>query len=230
MKKDYYKEVVTEIKQLIKIDPEKAYKKLEEELNMPYIPEIYEAQFSELLNDLRSELLGNTNVNNELSKDEVLEILKTNDSLKTAMALTKLKDLNIKSFIQDISFILKSKDTPDIVKTVIYEYCVEQEIDFKFTWNNIEVNPKAIGSTIELPIYQKAFSFIEENINQNPSLKELAFKYLELYALKQFPKIIKEKIELGPILSKIAHEALGIACDFKINETDLNKVKKIIAK
>ncbi len=229
-KNNYYKNAIQEIQDLKDIDPMKAYKKLEEELNMPYIPENYEIKFNKLLQDVRAELLQNVNINNELSKDSVVNILLNNDEYKIPMALGKLAHLHINSMLDDLDKVFANTEIANIIKTVIYEYCVEQEVDHEFKWNGLLVNPIIVGSVVNLKSYQDAFEYIDNNIKQNPSLKDVAIKHLELYSLKYFPKFIDETKGVGPCIVQISYEAMGIPYIGDNNKEQINKIKKIIAK
>ncbi|MCP4336342.1 MAG: hypothetical protein GY679_00645 [Mycoplasma sp.] len=226
IKNDYYSEKIKEIKELIKDNPKLAFQKLQEELNMPYIPEKYEKKFYSLLKNVKSDSLINIKINNELSKEEVIEILKNGDSVKINLALSKLRDLNINSILKDIHKIIKSKKISVIIKSIIYEYCVEQNIDHIFEWNNMKINPLKIGSIINLDIYKSTIKFIDKTIIQNPSLKDVAFQNLELYILNSFPEIINSSYNLGPAIVQIAHELMGLSYINIVDKKEINKIKE----
>ncbi|CAM9100513.1 hypothetical protein MYMA111404_00650 [Mycoplasma marinum] len=224
MKQDYYKEIIKEIKELINTNPEEAIKKLEIELNMPYVPEKYEIQFIQLLDDIKYKIKQDANINNELSRQDVLDILFKNDKLRMPMAIAKLKDLNLRAMMDDIQKIISSNEISNVIKTIIYEYCVEQEIDFNLKWNNKLINPKIVGSTIQLLAYQQAYLKIEQAIIKNPSLQKVAHSFLELYALNRFPEFIDEKSGLGEVIISIAYESMGIP---EINGVNRQRVKEV---
>ncbi len=228
MKHDYYTEIIKEIKQLIDTNPAEASKKLEVELNMPYIPEKYEQYFNEILQELRFKIMQDTVVNNELSKDEILEILMNNDTLKMPMAITKLKDLNLRSMENELHKLILNPATPNMIKTIVYEYCVEQAIDHNFEWKGKIINPKIVGSIISLDSYLKAYTGIENIIIKNPSLEHVAKSFLELYSLNTFPEFIDEEPELENIIVNIAYESMNIQSPLKVDEMRKKHVKENI--
>ncbi|NQZ29480.1 MAG: hypothetical protein HRT98_03765 [Mycoplasmatales bacterium] len=228
MKQDYYVEIIKEIKGLIQTNPSEAAKKLEVELNMPYIPERYESTFLNLLEELKFKVRQDTIINNELSRDEVLEILINNDSIKMPMAIAKLKDLNLRSIIEDIHKIISNTSTPNMIKTIIYEYCVEQDIDHNFKWSNKIINPKIVGSIVSLKTYLNTYVGIERLILKNPSLEQVAKSLLELYSLNTFPEFIDEPKGLENIIVNIAYESMNIPSIIPVNEERKKHVKLYI--
>ena len=96
MSKNYYEEQLEKIIKLIKKEEYKiAYDLIEDELKMPYIPEIYEVKFIDLLNNVKSELL-NDNISHSVPKDVALDYLTSEDEQKEAMALELLRDHNLR--------------------------------------------------------------------------------------------------------------------------------------
>ncbi len=225
MKQDYYAEIIKEIKELIQTNPTEAAKKLEVELNMPYIPERYESTFINLLEELKFKIKQDANVNNELSRDDVLEILISNDSVKMPMAIAKLKDLNLRSIVDDIHKIILKDTTPNMIKTIIYEYCVEQDIDHNFEWSGKVINPKIVGSVVALKTYLNTYVGIERLILKNPSLEHVAKSLLELYSLNTFPEFIDESEGLENIIVSIAYESMNIPSMISVDEERKNHVK-----
>ncbi len=228
MKQDYYAEIIKEIKELIQTNPEEAAKKLEVELNMPYIPERYESKFANLLEELKFKIKQDANINNELSRDDVLEILMKNDSIKMPMAMAKLKELNLRSIVDDLHKLIAKESTPNMIKTIVYEYCVEQGIDHNFNWNDKIINPKIVGSVVALKSYLNTYVGIEGIITKNPSLEHVAKTLLELYSLNTFPNFIDEPDGLENIIVNIAYESMGLPLVTVVDLTRMNHVKKYI--
>ncbi len=228
MKQDYYAEIIKEIKELIQTNPGEAAKKLEVELNMPYIPERYESKFINLLEELKFKIKQDAIVNNELSRDEVIDILMENDSIKMPMAMAKLKELNLRSVIDDLHKLIVKESTPNMIKTIVYEYCVEQGIDHNFNWNNKLINPKIVGSVVALKTYLNAYVGIEKIITKNPSLEHVAKTLLELYSLNTFPDFIDESKGLEDIIVNIAYESMGMPLITTVDKKRMEHVKKYI--
>ncbi|CAM9095626.1 DUF3196 family protein [Mycoplasma todarodis] len=228
MKQDYYAEIIKEIKELIQTNPAEAAKKLEVELNMPYIPERYESTFLNLLEELKFKMRQDATVNNELSRDDVLEILMNNESIRMPMAIAKLKDLNLRSIIDDIHKLISKETTPNMIKTIVYEYCVEQDIDHNFDWNDKVINPKIVGSVVSLKTYLNTYVGIEKLILKNPSLEHVAKSLLELYSLNTFPDFIDEPQGLENIIVSIAYESMNIPSILPVDEERKNHVKSHI--
>jgi len=98
---NYYEEKLIEIKTLIEVDKEKALAMINEELKMPYIPEKYETQFIKLADLLKYELNEGAGIKS-LGKEEIIEMLFSDDKLKMATAIDALRNQNIRSFINEI--------------------------------------------------------------------------------------------------------------------------------
>ncbi|TCG10666.1 hypothetical protein [Mycoplasma todarodis] len=228
MKQDYYAEIIKEIKELIQTNPTEAAKKLEVELNMPYIPERYEAKFINLLEELKFKIKQDAVVNNELSRDEVLDILMENDSIKMPMAMAKLKELNLRSIIDDLHKLIAKESTPNMIKTIVYEYCVEQGIDHNFDWNDKVINPKIVGSVVALKTYLNTYMGIEKIITKNPSLEHVAKTLLELYSLNTFPDFIDEPEGLENVIINIAYESMGLPSMVTVDQVRMKHVKEYI--
>ncbi len=209
IKKDYYEEVVEEIKKLIKTNPDAAIDKLAEELNMPYIPKKYEKQFEELLFELKGKITKDS-INNELSKQQVIDILKNNDEIMLPLALAKLRELNLKAFLKELVPLFENNIISNIALSFIYECLVDQEINIDINWNNQKINPIKIGSIIKTKPYIDAKKTLQKNIEQNPSLLDVAEKLLELYSLLTFPSFKDEKEGLGNIILEISQESMGL--------------------
>jgi hypothetical protein len=94
MKKNYYEEKISYIESLIK---NKKYKKANQEilneLNLPYVPKIYEDIFNSMFEQIKE--YSENNFSKTISKDVAIDYLISNDEKKETIAIELLRKHNL---------------------------------------------------------------------------------------------------------------------------------------
>ncbi len=201
---NFYEEKIKEIKDLInKGEKTKATSLLKDELNMPYIPRKYESQFL----DLRDKLISPKDNSKEtlMTQDEALTALYSDDEVSKVIAISNMKKMNIRSFIdQVIKWIETSSESERVLVANLYELLVEQEIDVDIKIDSIKLNPLKSEDPLKSEYIEMTLNSIEKKEIDEIIWKEHAIDQTMLYVLKSFPKKLEKDIS-SQILNIVAY-------------------------
>ena len=204
MSKNYYEEKLDEIYSLIEDKKNaEAYDLIKEELKMPYVPEIYETKFVEILENMKSELPSEIK-STMVPRDVAIEYLLSEDSQQEAIALELLRDHNLR-YDQDL---YKKKietwgSDKNIFKAYLFELLVEQKINIDINFNGIKMNPSKNGTILKNKEVEIAMNEIQKWFEKNPSALALALDEAQRFLLITYPAIPESGIDYARDISKI---------------------------
>lgn len=221
---NYYEEKLEELQKLIGNDKQKALELINEELKMPYIPEKYEAQFIALADELEFELRGDAKVT-QLTREEILEYLFSNDKVKVAAAIDSLRDQNIRTYLNDVERWLFINADDSIGQAIIFEILVEQQIDKNISFGDTVLNPVKTGDLMSQKEIKKAFEVII-NSEEQPQIQESAIQELQFYILKTFPNFPKDGKTLAIDLMDIIKSLLNNENQFDGKKLEIYNIIK----
>ncbi len=122
----YYKEILHTIRTHIsEQNYEKAFRLLEDELAMPYIPKQSEQELIELYNECRSELRAQKGQRSYQEAD--LEALLYGDMDEALMAVELLKNSNLRQHLDLIAQYL-NRECPVLIRALLIDAMMEQDI------------------------------------------------------------------------------------------------------
>ena len=210
MQDNFYTEKINEIKKLIKNgELTKAQQELTEELNMPYIPEIYEVEFSKLYQEILHTLMSDQPDNKVKALDTIMEMLFGDESAQS-IALELISSHNLRPVKTQIKNRIESWTSKDAIKrSFLFEILCEQEINLDVLIDGVKVNPIK-DQVVDNKTLLEALKIIEELSLKNPQLKDIAFNEVRRFILINFPK---KDFEIKPLVNSI----------YKITESMFNE-------
>ena len=181
---------------------EEAINIIVEELSMPYIPYQYETVFNAAYDELllakqEASFDGVTQkVFNEEDIENILTKKDTNEDL-LYMAIEQMEGMNIRRMIVPIRQFIRDNDQPDFAKSLLIELMIDQEIDEEMVLvkNGVEyeINPSYAPMVLNQEVGEAILSLLSEVIeDENPSLYNLCFQFLNFYLYLIYPKYIDE--------------------------------------
>lgn len=221
---NYYDEKLLQIKKLMKKDKSKALSIINKELDMPYIPEKYEASFISLADELKFELNKDSN-EQQLPKEKIINYLFSDDKFKIAAAIDSLRNINVRTILKDIEKWLFLNSADPVGQAIIYEILVEQEIDKLISFGNIQINPFKNGEIMKQKEIEKSFKKIL-NSNETPQIQESSIEELKFYILKTFPNFPESGNLLASELMTVVKSLLENKNDFSGFQLDIYNIIK----
>ena len=201
MNDNYYERILTKIKKLI---TEAKYLEaktiLDEELRMPYIPELFESQ----LYDLEKELLeinrkepNNTFV---LSRNQLEKYLLHGNEVQQLQAVNDLSGRNLREYSSLIKEYLV-KQPKRIIASLLILACIEQEIQEEISYNIDDLEYKFVPALLENPIesscFKEASNFLKQWFsNEKPSFLALCMDVLIREVYLALPATFDDEAEL----------------------------------
>ena len=170
---NYYDEILIKIENLIsnsKYDEAKSL--IITELSVPYIPKDIEKKFNEYLNLIKEKTFTIKN----LSDEEIIVYL-NDDSIKQLIAVKELNNKNLRDYIDICDNYLK-KDGQLEAKVLLIESLIRQEINYKFTYNDVLFNPRECILPEESDGFKKAIELLNEHYLKDPSKLQMAMQLL----------------------------------------------------
>lgn len=228
MSKNYYDEKLEEIGVLIKDKKfQEVYDIIHAELQMPYIPEIYETKFIDIMNTVKVELLGDK-ATTTVSRDVALEYLLSEDEQQELIALELLRDHNLRN---DVEIVKRRIETwgPDknMQKAYLFELLVDQEIDVDVNFNGLTINPKTAGSILENEQVQVALNEIPNHFDKNPQAENLALDEFQRFLLMTYPAVPEDGASIANDFAQIVKSMF----DDKVELSDLQvRIKQLLTK
>ncbi len=183
--KNYYEEIIEEIKKINDSDPSQAVLLLKKELAMPYIPKPYLKQMERLFDEYSIEFDAKKI---SLTRDEILEIIVGEASGKQSLALTQISQFNWVGFEEKIQEILISPKVSNNGKTIFIESLITQNLNFDFAIDGIIINPSKLKSVFNSEFCIKNIIGIEEKNIDDHVIKRVAMESFLIYLSIIFPK------------------------------------------
>lgn len=191
----YYEDILNKVENQIEHAMfSDAYKILEEELSMPYIPKEYEEKLIAYYNQCRSEV--KQSMTRQFSEEDIHELL--SGSLdEQFLAIEQLKKSNIRNHLEDIQLYLNTKPHY-LVRSFLMEALMEQNITDEFTTEidglEITFTPCYIESPMESDGVQKAVAYLRDWFeNENPTFTMMCVDSLVKEAYLKLPFNIEEE-------------------------------------
>lgn len=187
---NYYEMRLSEIRHAINENNfESALSLLDEELNMPYIPQPYHDAFKSLRDSVRIDATPHAKYFESI--EEISEGLLGNDALKLK-AIMSLERLNLRAYLNEIESILSNKNVDDWMKRQILIFLIEQNINrdlnLYIAGDLILLNPSTLENPIGSKEYIDAYEFLIEKLeSENPSLLMLCIAELDQMIMENFP-------------------------------------------
>ena len=154
---------------------------------------------------------------NQLSKEQIIDYLFSNDKFKVASSIDALRNINIRTLLSDVEKWLFLNPNNSLEQAIIYEILVDQQIDKEIYFGDIKLNPFKNGEIIKNPEIKNAFKTILES-NETPQIQEVATEELQFYILKTFPIIPKN----GHLLAK---ELINVIKSLLENKNNFTGIK-----
>ncbi len=238
MKKTYYNEILIDIRNLINSKKyNEAYKKLENELNIPYIPIEYEKKMKDIFFELKPLIKRNKNfIFNDIDFIKKQLLKPKNEEIKY-LILEKLKEFNINNLLNEIKILFLSNTFSDYLKTKILFILKSQKIniDFKIKkkFENFVINPQNCIDFFENNDVNDILKYLEDRIySENPSLFEVCISILERFYYFLYPNFCKEydSIDLANAIIISAYKMQFINLDNElINITNNKNIRYIFS-
>ncbi len=235
---NYYDEIISEIKELIKDrNLEEALEKVKVELGMPYIPMNAEKELRSLYKEIISEINTNTKTQRVIPDDEELceDLFSTN--LDEAMgAVQILRKLNLKDYYELIGKYLKTPIYDEVASLLVYmlieDKCAEKFVVLK---DGLEItfipNMCQLPEEVESTAY--GMKYLEEIIEKDPTILKMCKDMLHLKILMNLPSsydLDEMKILTQAIVVQV-YQAMDLEGELdaivKVNGWDLEKIEKM---
>lgn len=225
---DYYQEKLKEIKSIMGTDPHKAFMEVSNELNMPYVPSVYEGEFVKLHNELKV-ILKEEVTAKKLSNEDILEYLWSEDTTKRIMAVENLKNSNLRDFKEDVAKWIEQQDAShNITKAFLYELLADQEINIEITIDGVVLNPAIDKSLFDNNEFKKGLIKVQELTRNEPSLEKMLLEEYERFFLMTFPKKHKDgealAISILNIIKKMMDDKVVLSTEDEAVASILNNV------
>lgn len=231
---DYYEFLDKYINVLLKNNLQAEAKALlEEELALPYIPHQYEQKFKDLLFTItkieQAEVSATKKIiDEEELKKMILEITTIDDLV---FIITKLSELNIRNFIDQIKYVLASEHYFDLTKSMFLILLKQQEVIIKDLVifkdsKKITYDTTNLLKIDELAITKQMIKLLEVRLEKYPNLLILAKQVLQKYVLYIYPDVVTDDLQERVIQAII--EYIFTISNLEIVITEQNLVNKLI--
>lgn len=187
---NYYEMRLSEIRLAISENKfENALVLLDEELNMPYVPQPYLDEFKTLRDSIRIDTAPQAKYFESI--EDIGEAFLGNDALKLK-AIMSLERLNLRAYLNEIEIILSNQNVDDWMKRQILIFLIDQNInrDLKvhIAGDLINLNPSTLENPIGSKEYIDTYEYLIEKLeSENPSLLMLCIAELDQMTMENFP-------------------------------------------
>lgn len=228
MSKNYYDETLEKIDLLIKDNKlQEAHDLIQSELRMPYIPEIYEVKFIEIINDIKRELVGD-GATNAVPREVAIEYLLSEDEQQESIALELLRDHNLR---YDIDLIKKRIETwpfeKNMMKAYLFELLIEQQIDVDINFNGMVLNPSKTRTILDSETVVETMKEIPNHFDSNPAAENMALDEFQRFLLITYPAVPEDGKEFAKDISQIVKSMF----DDEVKLSDKQKrIKELLSK
>lgn len=185
----YYEDILKKVEhQIQEEDFQSAYKILEEELTMPYIPRDYEEKLIAYYNECRSEL--NVHSNRSYSEEDINALLEGSLD-EQFLAIEQLKKSNIRNHLTEVQKYL-SAQPHYLVSSFLMEAMMEQNITEEFTMEkeglDVTFTPCYIEPPMDCDGVIKAVGYLKDWFeNDNPTFTMMCVESLIKEAYLRLP-------------------------------------------
>ncbi|MDK2819582.1 MAG: hypothetical protein KFW07_01970 [Mycoplasmataceae bacterium] len=191
--KNYYEEIIQEIKKIKNEDPEQAVLLLKKELSMPYIPSKYLSEMETLFKEYSIDFDAKKIT---MSREEVLEIIMAGQiNGKQSLALTQVAQYNWVGFEEKIQTIFDSEKVAKNAKTIFVECLISQKLNYDFKIEEKIINLSKIKSIFDSEYCIKNILGIEKKQIDDQIVKRIAMESFLIYISVIFPKNLNLKYE-----------------------------------
>lgn len=182
---------------------------VEQKLLNEKLPEAFNEQFQQLLT--MSKQMRDTIISEESdeNKKELFKIISGNNYLRQWKLLENMRKMGVKP-TDEISLLLKNEEIHPAIKTVIFKWLQDNEIDDYFSVQKFEqeikINPSKTAKIRDHHVTMQALSHISELEQNNPSLfimlEQLLYRYMYIRypimpANENIPKIAEALSLIG---------------------------------
>ncbi|MGL5617480.1 MAG: hypothetical protein ACRCWU_00265 [Metamycoplasmataceae bacterium] len=220
--KNYYKEIINEIKKIRETDLDQAVLLLKKELAMPYIPSDYLDEMQKLFKEYSQDF---DDKKITLTRDEVLDIITSegHKSGKLSLALTQISQFNWVGFEDKIQEILSSPKIAKNAKTIFIESLIIQKMNHDFIVDKIIINPSKLKSVFDSKYCIQNIMDIESKNIDDLVVKRIAMESFLIYLSIIFPNNLNLKyISVVEEMILVAKALLG---DEKVLEGNKEAIK-----
>lgn len=226
---NYYDDLINKIEELIKKDKKhEALNIIKEELNLPYVPKLYEDKLNNYLAQLdekkekkpfmfsREELIT---IMNESKKHDVNFLLDVSSGFE---------QYNWNGFEKEIEVILNDKNLDNKVKSIIYNNLVVQGLSYDFKIGKYVINPTKNKTMFETHFALKNLVDLSHKQFDDPSIFDICEKIFFIYVMNCFPEsMFFEYKNITNELISIANVMIGTK-DVKTLTKEEQELYKII--
>lgn len=188
---NYYQETLNKIKELVKNEEyKKAYEIILEELKMPYVPKVYEVEFHNLHELVRSKVEVDKSKNSSFaSLEDLMDMLMSDEPRDQVQALEMMQPHNLRNFKKTLKARIESWDDSLVIsKSFLFELMIEQEIDIDIEFRKgLILNPAKCNSIMEDSSIELMFDEIERLTFKEPTLTQACFEQAKYHILLNYP-------------------------------------------
>ncbi|MGL5204676.1 MAG: hypothetical protein ACRC9F_02775 [Metamycoplasmataceae bacterium] len=220
--KNYYQEIIEEIKKIRETDLDQAVLLLKKELAMPYIPSDYQAEMQKLFKEYSQDF---DDKKITLTREEVLDIITSEGqkSGKLSLALTQISQFNWVGFENEIQKIISSPKIAKNAKTIFIESLIIQKMNHDFIVDGITINPSKLKSVFDSKYCIENIMGIESKNIDDLVVKRIAMESFLIYLSIIFPENLKLKyVNVVDEMLLVAKALLG---DEKVLEGNEEAIK-----
>lgn len=234
MSKNYYELLIEEIESLINQNKEEeALKKIDEELNLPYVPKIYEEKLQKYLNNLSLSKKDKNTKKVYFSREELLTIMseyKKHDINFLIDICNEFEQYNWVNYEKEIESIFNT-NIDNKVKSIIYNTLVVQNLNHDFKIKNITINPIINKTIFETQFAIQNLLKLSHKQFDDPSIFDICEKIFFIYLMNKFPEsLFLEYIDITNELISIANVMLGIKKIEDLNQKEISMYQAINGK
>lgn len=169
---NYYENMLKNIEELVELNPVEAYKQIEEELDMPYVPKDV---FNKLL-ELKSKINIINNNSFTLSEDDIIDFLHSNEQ-KQIIAVNQLDKLNLRDHLDICKEFLISDGNMN-AKVFLISSLINQDINeqlvVKKDNQKIEFNPSLISTPENTKFFNDVMKLLSDHYFKNPDMLRMS--------------------------------------------------------
>lgn len=202
---NYYDETMVTIRALLKEgNLEEAKRMVVVELSMPYVPEPYYSELSDIMSSFRDEKDANLYY---YDIDSIYNGLLGDDATK-AKVIASLENMNLRTIKDDLVIMLNGEGLDDLSKRYILMLVMDQElnldIDMRLDGRSLVLNTGDLESPFTnekvIGIYSSLIDLYEDS---NPSFLKFCLEELNLQLLSSFP-FVSDVLSLDYIVGRVS--------------------------
>lgn len=169
---DFYRDLLSNINDLINQKQyQKALNLIDEELNMPFVPQ----QIEDRLVSFKAEILPhleNETKQQFLSNQQLYQYLTSTDA-KCYKALQFLKQANVRNYLPIVEDILADSSVNHLIKSLLFEILIDQRVDKTIVFvshnKSHKINPISTDKVLQQESFNLVNKKLEAFVKNNPS-------------------------------------------------------------